>query len=82
MDPAESFVQRFWLTLEYGQFPRRDPNLPAALLPPGWLGTRANQMFHEFHQLLKEPSEEFVTEVLNHNPIEDWRLGARVAARP
>jgi phenylacetic acid degradation operon negative regulatory protein len=66
--PAESFRQRFFLTLDYSQFPRRDPNLPPALIPPGWLGTRANEMFLGFHDLLREPSERFVTEVLNSDP--------------
>ncbi len=63
--PAECFVLRFWLMLDYSQFPRRDPNMPPALLPNGWLGTRANGMFTEFHQLLKGPSERYVSEVLN-----------------
>lgn len=66
--PTECFRQRFWLTLEYGQFPRRDPNLPKVLLPTNWLGTRASKMFHEYHQLLREPSETFVTDVLNSDP--------------
>ncbi len=69
-DPSESFVQRFWLTIDYLQFPRRDPNLPPALLPEGWVGTKANRMFQEYHALLKEPSDRFVSEVLNHNPLE------------
>ncbi len=66
--PEECFQQRFWLTLEYSQFPRRDPNLPPPLLPKGWLGRRADQLFREFHQLLRQPSEEFVNQVLNSSP--------------
>lgn len=69
-DPSDSFVQRFWLTIDYLQFPRRDPNLPLALLPKGWVGTKANRMFQEYHALLKEPSDRFVREVLNHSPLE------------
>lgn len=68
ISPAECFRQRFWFTLEYSQFPRRDPNLPPSLLPLGWLGGEANCLFNEFHQLLKEPSEQFVDDVLNHDP--------------
>ena len=67
-NPADCFVLRFWLTLEYSQFPRRDPNMPTALQPSDWLGTRANQMFNEFHQLLKGPSEHYVSEVLSAGP--------------
>lgn len=71
LDPATSFVQRFWLTIEYLQFPRRDPNLPPALQPQGWLGTKASQMFQDYHALLKEPSDRFVSDVLNTPPLED-----------
>ncbi|MFQ5922595.1 MAG: PaaX family transcriptional regulator C-terminal domain-containing protein [Anaerolineales bacterium] len=82
LDPAESFVQRFWLTLEYLQFPRRDPNLPPALQPKGWLGTQASQMFQEYHELLRKPSDRFVGEVLNTNPLEQAQLGFQVRAAP
>jgi len=75
LDPAESFVQRFWLTLEYLQFPRRDPNLPPVLLPKGWLGTKANQMFQDYHNLLREPSDRLVGEVLKTNPLEQAQIG-------
>jgi len=74
LDPAESFVNRFWLTLEYLQFPRRDPNLPPALQPKGWLGTQASQMFQEYHELLREPSDRFVGQVLSANPLEQQQL--------
>jgi phenylacetic acid degradation operon negative regulatory protein len=66
--PSECFRLRFWITLEYAQFPRRDPNLPNALLEPDWLGTRATELFFEFHEVLKQPSERYVREVLN-NPF-------------
>lgn len=68
MPPWECFRQRFWLTLEYAQFPRRDPNLPPELLPEGWFGTRASQLFHELHGRLEVPSETFVSETLERGP--------------
>ncbi|MGD8814254.1 MAG: PaaX family transcriptional regulator C-terminal domain-containing protein [Anaerolineales bacterium] len=68
LQPANCFRQRFWLTLEYSQFPRRDPNLPPDLLPSTWQGSRASQVFTEFHRLLKEPSERFVNDVLSNCP--------------
>jgi len=80
LDPAESFVQRFWLTLEYLQFPRRDPNLPPALQPKGWLGTQASQMFQEYHELLREPSDRYVGEVLGSNPLEQHQLDFQARA--
>ena len=79
---AEYFALRFWLTLQYTQFPRRDPNLPPVLQPPGWLGSRASQLFQEFHQLLKEPSERFVSEVLNASPGERGEVAPAILARP
>ena len=61
---AECFRRRFLLTLDYAQFPRRDPNLPEPLLPSDWLGTRAAQVFLSYHRLLRDASEAFVTEAL------------------
>ena len=66
--PSECFRQRFWLTLEYSQFPRRDPNLPPDLLPEGWRGTKASELFNAFHKLLEAPSETFVSETLESGP--------------
>jgi phenylacetic acid degradation operon negative regulatory protein len=66
--PSACFRRRFWLTLEYSQFPRRDPNLPESLLPSSWLGVRASEMFSEYHALLKQPAEQFVEDVLNSGP--------------
>ncbi len=68
LDRAECFRQRIWLTLEFTQFPRRDPNLPGDLLPEGWLGTRASELYNQLHQCLKEPADGYVAEVLSANP--------------
>lgn len=73
---AECFRRRFWLTLDYAQFPRRDPNLPEPLLPADWLGTRAAQVFLSYHRLLREASEGFVTETIGSAP--DARRSAEV----
>lgn len=67
-DPEACFRERFWLALAYAQFPRRDPNLPERLLPPGWLGTRANEVFRAYYELLKEPAERFVDLVVGTDP--------------
>ena len=58
--PAECFAQRFWITHEYSPFPRLDPNLPAALLPAGWLGDKAVQMFNDYRDLLNQRAAEFI----------------------
>ncbi|HET7011592.1 MAG TPA: PaaX family transcriptional regulator C-terminal domain-containing protein [Anaerolineales bacterium] len=70
LSPAECFRRRFWLTLDYSQFPRRDPNLPSPLLPPDWMGTRAAQVFGEYHDLLRDASEGFVTSALRLDPAD------------
>ena len=68
LSPVECFRRRFWLTLDYSQFPRRDPNLPPPLLPPNWRGTRAAEIFQSYHNLLRATSEDFVTEALSLDP--------------
>lgn len=69
LDHAECFRIRFWLTLEYSQFPRRDPNLPPTLLMPDWQGGTAADLFSKFHALLKEPSNAFVSTILGETPL-------------
>ncbi len=69
LSPEASFQLRFWVALEYSQFPRRDPNLPPELLPKDWLGTRANEVFYEFRRLLAEPTEAFISDVLSFDPV-------------
>jgi phenylacetic acid degradation operon negative regulatory protein len=76
LNTEECFRVRFWMTLEYSQFPRRDPNLPLSLLKPGWRGRVAMEMFASSHQLLKVPSENFVSEVFGIHPMERHQLSS------
>ncbi len=62
--PDFCFVQRFWLTYRFQNFPREDPNLPSALLPPDWIGFKARQLFDDYHRLLEEHANQFVDEVV------------------
>ena len=39
-------------------------DLPERLLPEGWAGRAAHAVFLEAHELLREPAEAFVTELL------------------
>jgi phenylacetic acid degradation operon negative regulatory protein len=64
LPPAQCFAQRFWITHEYSPFPRRDPNLPSALLPDGWLGDRAAAVFNGYRSLLNEQSNDFIEATL------------------
>lgn len=59
----DALVERMQLVTDYRRFPFRDPDLPPELLPPGWSGRAAHEVFLEAHGLLRAPAEEFVDEV-------------------
>lgn len=60
---ADALVERMRLMHDYRLFPFRDPDLPPELLPTGWSGRAAHEVFLEAHGLLRAPAEEFVDEV-------------------
>jgi len=62
--PDDCFVRRFWLIHHYQNFPRMDPNLPAALLPPDWIGFKSRQLFDDYRHILETPANQFVDEVV------------------
>jgi phenylacetic acid degradation operon negative regulatory protein len=62
-DPRECFVRRFFLVHEYREFPRIDPYLPDRLLPAGWRGGEAAELFRDYHALLRAPADAFVESV-------------------
>jgi Phenylacetic acid-responsive transcriptional repressor len=59
LSPKEALVERMQLTYDYRKFPFRDPDLPMELLPAGWVGRDAHDLFIEAHELLRGPAEEF-----------------------
>jgi len=61
---TEALVERARLLHDYRFFPARDPDLPARLLPEGWPGRAAHEMFLEAHELLREPAEACVDQLL------------------
>lgn len=63
LEARECFVQRFMLVHEYRFSPYVDPNLPLELLPDGWLGEQAAQLFQQYHDLLVEKAEAFVDSI-------------------
>jgi phenylacetic acid degradation operon negative regulatory protein len=71
LEPAECFGRRFMLVHEYRSSPYVDPNLPPELLPDGWLGLGAAQLFQQYHDLLSEGAEAFVDEVLAQAPSKE-----------
>jgi len=59
-----ALVERVRLVHDYRAFPHRDPDLPAQLLPEGWAGRAAHEIFLEAHELLRQPAESYVDELL------------------
>ncbi|MFL5806441.1 MAG: PaaX family transcriptional regulator C-terminal domain-containing protein [Roseiflexaceae bacterium] len=63
--PDMCFARRFWITHEFQRFPRQDPGLPVALLPPSWIGFSARQLFDGYRQLLGPYANQFVDKVIH-----------------
>jgi phenylacetic acid degradation operon negative regulatory protein len=55
---------RIELIADYRHFPFRDPDLPMELLPDGWPGHRAHELFTAAHEALGAPADAFVADVL------------------
>lgn len=66
----DALVERMQLINAYRKFPFRDPDLPAELLPDDWAGWAAHQVFRQAHELLREPAEACVDELLGAAPKE------------
>ena len=60
LSPDEALRARTALVHDYRLFPFRDPALPVELLPAGWLGTDAYDLFMEGAELLRSGAEEAV----------------------
>jgi phenylacetic acid degradation operon negative regulatory protein len=69
-----AFVLRFRLIHEYREFPLIDPFLPDELLPDGWPGHAAADLFNRLHDLLVPPSDRYVAAVLACEPAFRKRL--------
>lgn len=66
--PREAFVKRFFLVHEYREFPLIDPYLPDRLLPGGWRGGEAANLFREYHARLRAPADAYVDSVVEPEP--------------
>jgi len=60
----DALVERMRLVQDYRRFPFRDPDLPPELLPEGWSGRAAHEVFLEAHGLLRAPAEAIVDDVI------------------
>jgi phenylacetic acid degradation operon negative regulatory protein len=60
----EALVERMRMVHDYRRFPFRDPDLPPDLLPVGWPGREAHQLFVDLHGLLRGSAEDCVDTLL------------------
>lgn len=69
---AHALAERMRLVHDYRRFPFRDPDLPPELLPEGWHGRQAHEVFLEAHGLLREAAEAYVDELIgeNNSPVD------------
>ena len=56
-DPAQAFAVRTLLVHAYRRVRLRDPQLPAALLPPDWPGAAAYALCRAFYRLARPAAE-------------------------
>ncbi len=64
LSPEACFTHRFWMTYFFQPFPRKDPNLPASLLAPDWIGHQAWQLFSNYRQLMDHYIDGFLDDVV------------------
>jgi phenylacetic acid degradation operon negative regulatory protein len=62
-DPEQAFIDLAATLNAWRRLPYLDPGLPADLLPPGWPGTRAAEVFFALRERLDEPAHEHVRAV-------------------
>jgi phenylacetic acid degradation operon negative regulatory protein len=59
---------QIWLVHEWRRFPFLDPQLPDALLPPGWIGRRARRVFEELHTAWRDEARRRWAEIAAARP--------------
>lgn len=67
LEDAEAFATRFSLTHDFRRFPFIDPDLPLQLLPAGWPGIRARQLFEAHNRLLRAGAFRFFDAIAGSN---------------
>src|SRR5215467_11415010 len=71
LDDRTAFGQRFLLTHEFRRFPFSDPDLPDALLPPGWVGSAARATFLAYNARLRPAADRFYLSIADDETIVD-----------
>jgi phenylacetic acid degradation operon negative regulatory protein len=81
LTPEAAYVARFWLVHEYREFPLLDPYLPRELLPAGWHGGAAAELFESYHALLMEQADRYVESVVEVVPVVSAEEKGRASTR-
>jgi phenylacetic acid degradation operon negative regulatory protein len=84
LDDRQAFQRRFLLTHEFRRFLFGDPDLPDALLPKGWVGGAAREVFFDYNRKLKRRAERYYLSLAEDGTVvenSDRRMGPRGGAR-
>ncbi len=71
-DPRAAFVDYVRLLTDWRRLPYADPGLPPELLPAGWNGARAAELFAELERRLAAPAREHAASMIG-DPCSDRR---------
>jgi phenylacetic acid degradation operon negative regulatory protein len=63
-DPGQCFIVRTLLIHAFRRVLLRDPQLPSALLPPGWPGAAAYSLTREVYRFTLKPTERHLVETI------------------
>ncbi|MDF2367472.1 phenylacetic acid degradation operon negative regulatory protein PaaX [Sneathiella sp.] len=66
LDEKKCFIIRSLLVHDYRRVLLRDPMLPAELLPPGWNGNQARDLFRTIYNLVWEDAETYLMTILEN----------------
>ena len=65
----EAFVGYVRVLTDWRRLPYLDPGLPAELLPDGWVGIQAAELFFTLREMLGEPARAYVKQVLEERSV-------------
>ncbi|OMP67296.1 PaaX family transcriptional regulator [Domibacillus epiphyticus] len=82
LSEEDCFVMRTILVHEYRKFLFVDPALPTDLLPEGWNGLKARELFFNLHQILSVPSTKHFETIFKHAPDQEPVLNRDKAVNP
>lgn len=66
--PREAFQRYVPMLTQWRRLPYRDPGLPLSLLPPGWNGVTAGELFDELNDVLRPLAQRHARAVIHGAP--------------